>query len=250
MTSKTNAEVWTLDKIMTRVRKDLDREAETFYRQELMTEAVNSAITDCEELVIDEYSDYLLTYQDYDIVGGQYELEIPEDIYQMRLRWLHFRRMGFQRTTSDMNDESYKIRKMPFEDVQVQDTMDMYRYRIINPMDVDPHIEIFPMIRNQDAGSQKIRLWYIRHFKRLFNLTDVTDVPVPEYLLSHLRVSIMQKEGNPMLDLELAKLKDQKARLQKTLKFLSDDEEDTLLLPNNNSLSEFGDNSFYDLQGG
>jgi hypothetical protein len=248
MTNKTNAEIWTLDKIVTRVRKDLDLEAETFYRQELMVEAVNSAITDCEELVIDEYSDYLLTYQDYDIEAGDYSLAIPDDIYQMRLRWLHFKRGGFQRRTTDYNDESYKIRKMPFEDVEVQGVRDQYRYRIINSMDIDPHLEIFPQIRGEDAGTQKIRLWYIRHFKRLYNLEDITDVPVPEYLLSHLRVSIMQKEGNPMLDLELAKLKDQKLRLQKTLKFLSDDEEDTLLLPNFNTLSDFGE-TYYDVGG-
>ena len=246
MMNNVNAEVWTLDKIQTRVRKDLDLEAETFYRQELMTEAVNSAITDCEELVIDEYSDFLLTYQDYDIAANQTIIPNPDDIYQMRIRWFQYKQDGFGGNYFN-TAESYKIRKIPMEDVQNLSYRDPYRYRLVNHYETGPRIEIYPPIRGEDAGTLKFRLWYIRRFKRLFNIEDVTDVPQPEYLLAHLRVAIMQKEGNPMLDLELRKLADQRARLQKTLKFLSDDEEDTKLQPNWDSLEDYGDNTFYDV---
>jgi hypothetical protein len=244
-----NAETWTLDKIMTRVRRDLDLQSETFYRDDLMIEAVNSAITDCEELVIDQYSDYLLTYKDYDMNLGDYIIALPEDMYQMRVRWLHFKKQGFVRP-NPYNDEAYKIKKMPMEDVQVVENRDQYRYRLINNTNVDPHIELWPEWRQEDQGQKRVRLWYIRRFKRLYELSDVTDVPVPEYILSHLRIAIMSKEGNPMLDLELGKFAKQERQVEKTLKFLSDDEEDTLLLPNFSTLSEFGDNTFYDLQGG
>lgn len=245
-----NAEIWTRDKIFTRVRKDLDLESEVFFRDDLMTEALNSAITDCEQLVIDEYSDYLLQFQDYDIETGQQILQLPDNIYQMRIRWLQYKKDGFKdgELINFINtSEAYKIRKMPFEDVQNLANRDPYRYRIVNFQDRGPEVLLFPPIRGEDSGPSKFRLWYIRHFKRLFADEDITDVPVPEYLLAHLRVSIMEKEGNPMLDLELQRLQDQKARLQKTLKFLSDDEEDTKLEPNWDSLEDFGDNTYYEV---
>ena len=57
----------------------------------------------------------------------------------------------------------------------------------------------------------------------------------------------MEKEGNPMLDLELQRLADQTRKLQKTLKFLADDEEDDILQPNWDTLADFGDNDYYDV---
>lgn len=242
-----NAEEWTQDKIFTRVRKDLDLEAETFYRDELMTEALNSAITDCEQLVIDEYQDYLLVYQDYDITSGQNILTLPDDIYQCRVRWLSFKLDGFGQPTARNTSDAYKLRKIPLEDLQSIGPREPYRYRLINFLDDGPKIEIYPEIRGEDSGEKKIRLWYIRHFKRLYESSDVTDVPVPEYLLAHLRVAVMEKEGNPMIDLELLNLQDQTQKLQKTLKFLSDDEEDDILQPNWDTLSDFGDNDYYDV---
>jgi hypothetical protein len=241
-----NAEVWTQQKIFDRVRKDLDLEAETFYRDELMTESLNSAITDCEQLVIDQFSDYLLVYKDYDIAAEQDVIDLPDDIYQMRMRWFHYKQDSFTSPVTSNASEAYKIRKMPFEDVQNLGRRDPYRYRLVNFVDQGPKLYIYPAIRGEDAGEKKFRLWYIRRFNRLFNPSDITDVPVPEYLLSHLRIQIMDKEGNPMLPTEEKHFAKQEQKLITTLKFLSDDEEDTKLSPNWDSLEDFGDNTFLD----
>jgi hypothetical protein len=242
-----NAEQWTQDKIFTRVRKDLDLEAETFYRDELMTEALNSAITDCEQLVIDEYQDYLLVYKDYDITQGQSTLTLPDDIYQCRIRWMSFKLDGFDQPNNRNTSDAYTLRKIPLEDLQSIGPREPYRYRLINFNATGPQLEIYPNFRGEDSGTAKVRLWYIRHFKRLYQPSDVTDVPIPEYLLAHLRISIMEKEGNPMLPDEQRNLDMQTRKLQKTLKFLSDDEEDEILQPNWDTLSDFGDNDYYDV---
>lgn len=236
-----NAEDWTQNKIFQRIRKDLDLEGEDFFRAELMEEALNSAITDCEELVINQYSDYLLTYQDYDLTANQSYLSMPTNIYQSRVRWIHFRKSGFTNLVSQDNAEAYKLKKIPLEQIQDLTLSDAYQYRILNDVTNGPLIYIFPYVRSEDSGTARIRVWYIRRFKRLFELSDVTDIPVPEYLLAHLRCQIMFKEGNPMLSDAENKLAFQTQRLINTVKMLTDDEEDSLLEPNYLTLDTFGE---------
>ena len=236
-----NAEDWTQNKIIQRVRKDLDIEGDKFFRPALMEEALNSAITDCEELVIDQYSDYLLTYKDYDITENQSYLSMPSNIYHSRVRWIHFKKSGFTNLVNQNNAEAYKLKKISLEQIQDLSTLDAYQYRILNDATNGPLIYIFPYVRSEDSGTARIRVWYIRNFKRLFDLADITDVPVPEYLLANLRCKIMLKGAFPMLTEAKRELTLQTNRLIKTLKMITDDEEDSILEPNYAALDTYGE---------
>lgn len=239
-----NAETWTVADIITRITKDLDLQGDSnFYRQDHLILAINSAITDCEQIVIDEYSDYLLSYQDYTTSEGQSELTLPDDMYQFRIRWLHFKKTGFG--TYSENNFSYKIKKIALESLPYVGVNTRYHYRVVNTQASGQQILIFPNIRAVDAGSARIRLWYIRHFQRVSESTDTIDVPLPEYILAHVRKAVMQKEGHPLLNVAAAELAQQKANVIKTMKFLTDDEEDEKLEPNHESLDTMVDETYY-----
>jgi hypothetical protein len=234
-----NAQTWTLSDLINRVNKDLDLESEKFYKPALMTEAVNSAITNVEKIVINEYNDYLLAYQDYNISADQDTLTLPTDLYMFRIRGIYYKRSGFD-TISNVDDQIYKIRKISLEDIMDVNSRDAYRYRLFNNTNNGQEIQLYPPIRSDDAGTAKIRLFYIRHFARLTALTDVLDVPYPEYILDYLRKLVMIKEGHPLLPEIIRNLAQARLDIMKDMKFLSDDEEDTKLEPNRDTLTEFG----------
>lgn len=234
-----NAQTWTLSDLINRVNKDLDLESEKFYKPALMTEAVNSAITNVEKIVINEYNDYLLAYQDYNISADQDTLTLPTDLYMFRIRGIYYKRSGFD-TISNVDDQIYKIRKISLEDIMDVNSRDAYRYRLFNNTSNGQEIQLYPPIRSDDAGTAKIRLFYIRHFARLTALTDVLDVPYPEYILDYLRKLVMIKEGHPLLPEIIRNLAQARLDIMKDMKFLSDDEEDTKLEPNRDTLTEFG----------
>lgn len=235
-----NAETWTLSDLINRVNKDLDLEAETFYKTPLMTEAVNSAITDVEKIVINQFNDYLLAYQDYNISTDQELLTLPTDLYMFRIRGIYYKRSGFD-TIQNTDDEFYKIRKISLEDIMDVNSRSPYKYRLFNNASSGQEIQIYPPIRSDDAGTAKIRIFYIRHFARLSNLTDVLDVPYPEYILDYVRRLVMIKEGHPLLPAVTRSLAQGRIDIEQDMKFLSDDDEDTKLEPSNDSLREFGD---------
>lgn len=234
-----NAESWTQNKFFVRLRKEADLEGETFFSPELMEEALNSAITDCEQLVIDQFSDYLLTYEDYDLTASQSYLEPPSDIYLSRIRWIHFRKNGFANLTDQSSGEAYKIKKIPLGDIEDLTAEEAYRYRIINNATNGIRIYLYPYVRSADAGSGRVRLWYIRRFKRLFSTSDITDVPVPEYLLYHVLSKVLFKEGHPFYREAKAELIKQETKLINTLKQLTDDEEDSQLEPTEEVMEEY-----------
>lgn len=235
-----NAEVWTQNRLINRISKDLDLEGETFYRPALLEEAINVAITDAEKLVVNEYSDYLLTYQDYDLTAGQTELVIPSDIYKFRIRGIHFKQSGFDTVALNVRD-TYKLKKIPIEEVTDQQELDEYRYRLINGITNGKQIMLYPPIRDEDTGTAKIRVWYIRTFRRLFEDSDILDVPYYEYILNHVRRAVMIKEGHPMINEVSRDLAMNTQDILKDMKFLSDDEEDAILEPNYRSLSTYND---------
>ena len=234
-----NAETWTLSDLINRVNKDLDLEAETFYRPALMTDAVNSAITDVEKIVINQFNDYLLAYQDYTIAADQELLTLPTDLYMFRIRGIYYKRSGFD-TIQNTDDEIYKIRKISLEDIMNVNTRDSYKYRLFNNASSGQEIQLYPPVRSDDAGTAKIRIFYIRHFARLSDLTDVLDVPYPEYILDYVRRLVMIKEGHPLLPEVTRNLAQGRIDIMEDMKALSDDDEDTKLEPNNDSLREFG----------
>jgi hypothetical protein len=207
-----------------------------------MTEAINSAITDVERIVINQYNDYLMAYQDYNLSAGQDTLTLPTDLYMFRIRGIYYKRSGFD-TISNTDDEIYKIRKISLEDIMSVNTRNAYQYRLFNNSASGQEIQLYPPVRAYDAGTAKIRIFYIRHFARLSDLTDVLDVPYPEYILDFVRRLVMIKEGHPLLPEVIQNLRQGRRDILEDMKYLSDDDEDTKLEPNRDTMREFGDQS-------
>ena len=61
---------WTLDQIITKIQNDNELHAENFVTKPEIISFINDAIDDAEQLIIDSFSDFFLTFIDYDIVQG------------------------------------------------------------------------------------------------------------------------------------------------------------------------------------
>lgn len=228
------AQAWTLSKLIDTVKDDLDLHQENFVTQRDLIRFVELAIEDAQELVIDCYSDFLKTFVDFDVTAGQTVIDLPEDIYDSRLRGFFYSEDGWNQEASP-----YKIRKIRMTDVGRVSTYDPYSYDLINSSEDGQQLWIYPAIREDSAN--RFRLWYIRRFNVPTQNTDVLDKGLRvQYLLSHVKCSVMKKEGNAMLDLEAAELLKQEEKIKRSLSSLTDDDENTLLEPDDYALSLAG----------
>jgi len=200
---------------------------------------INDAIDDAEELIIDSFSDFFISYQDYTVTSGQNSLDFPSDIYELRTRGMYFDKNSYSQEPN--SGTWYKVKKISLETISTVNSQDFYQYRTINDQVDGPKIHIFPDIRDDSVG--RFRLWYIRKAKRLSELSDVLETGLrPQFIISHAKIAILQKEGSDLLPLEIQKFGEQKKKLLDSLSRVADDDEDSYLKPDINSLYEaYGD---------
>jgi hypothetical protein len=217
---------WTLNQLITKIQNDNELHAENFVTRSEIKDFLNDAIEDAEQLIIDSFSDFFLTFVDYDIVEGVGEILIPDDIYDFRIRGMFYDLKGF-----DVNDSGtsqwYKIKKLPIERFSAVHKSDIYHYRITNDV-TGAKIGIYPDFR-EDLQA-KVRLWYIRSAVRLEDDTDILERGIrAQYVMCHAKVAIMEKEGDPMLDTMMARLEKQTEKLLSSISRVTDDDEDSYL---------------------
>ncbi|HYX39933.1 MAG TPA: hypothetical protein VE954_43105 [Oligoflexus sp.] len=223
---------WTLSRLIDEVKDDLELHQEDFVTTRDLIKFVRHAIEDAQDIVIGCYSDFLKTFADFDVTAGQTVLDLPEDIYDSRMRGFYYSDAGWD----DPASNPYKIRKM--RDVQAYDG-EAYRYDLINSSTDGQQLYIYPAIT--EASDNKFRLWYIRKFNIPTAMSDVLDKGLRvQYLLSHVKCAVMLKEGDPMYDSELAKLTAQQESMKMSLSSLTDDDENTILEPDDYALSMAG----------
>ena len=232
---------WTLERLTTKIQDDLELHSEIFIRPEDIKSFVNDAIDDIEELIIDSFSDFFLTFKDYDVEKGDSFIPIPDDIYEIRIRGLHYDRNSFNQNTAVYNGNWYKIKKQAIENVAAVDDGDNYQYRIVNSQTDGAQLQIFPDIREDSTG--RFRLWYIRKALRLDSDDDVLERGLrPQFVISHAKVAILQKENNPYLAVEGERLAVQQKKVLDSLSRIADDSEDSYLRPDNEALfAAYGD---------
>lgn len=217
---------WTLDQLRTKIQNDHELHAENFVTPSEIDAFINDAIEDAEQLIIDSFSDFFLTFVDYDIVAGVGEILVPGDMFDFRIRGMYFDLKGFD-TNSTGTSQWYKIKKLPIERFSIVYKDDVYHYRLTNAVS-GPKIGIYPDFR-EDLQA-KVRLWYIREAVRLSDDTDILEVGIrPQFVIAHTKVSIMEKEGDPMLDTMQARLEKQTAKLISSISRVVDDDEDSYL---------------------
>lgn len=232
---------WTLDRLTTKIQRDLQLHAEVFVEKDDIKSFINDAIDDAEELIIDAFSDFFITYKDYEVTSGQAELDFPTDIYEMRTRGMYFDKHSYQQSSAVFSGVWYKVKRISLETVATVTSQDLYQYRNVNSQTDGPKILIYPNIRDDSTG--RFRLWYIRKAKRLDADSDILETGLrPQFVLSHAKIAILQKEGSDLLPLEIQKFGEQKQKLLDSLSRVSDDDEDSYLKPDINALYEaYGD---------
>lgn len=231
---------WTLDRLTTKIQRDLELHAEIFVQPEDIKSFINDAIDDAEELIIDSFSDYFITFQDYTVAVGDNYLDFPDDIYEMRTRGLYYDKQEYNQDTGNLGT-FYKVKKLPLESVATVQSQDFYQYRNVNSQTDGPRIYIYPNIREGSTG--RFRLWYIREAARLSESLDVLERGLrPQYIISHAKVSILQKEGSDLLTVEMQRLEAQTKKMLDSLSRVSDDDEDSYLRPDAEALFDaYGD---------
>lgn len=226
--------LWTLAEVIAKVQDDLDLHAEDFVTFDDLRQFVLDAVDDAEELIIDCFSDFLLTFRDLEVAKGQTQITLPEDLYESRLRGMYFSESGFDGAPMGI---SYKLRRLSLERITDVTAGDDYRYRLINKYPLGQRLYVYPAIRSD--SSTQIRMWYIRQFSRPHEPTDTIEKGLRiQYVLCHVKCAVMQKAGDAMLEAELAKLAKQEDKLKNSLSRLTDDDEDVYLEPDNYALEE------------
>lgn len=227
---------WTLDKLICKIQNDLELHAENFVTRPEILSFINEAIADAEQLIIDSFSDFFLTFVDYPIAIGDNELPLPTNLFDFRIRGIYYDTKGYIQSTTNTSDW-YKIKKLPLERFALINQSDIYHYRIINDSVTGARIGIFPSFREQSGAVT--RLWYIRQALRLYEDADILETGLkPEYILAHTKLAIMSKEGDPAQDLQLAILGNQEQKLLSSISRLTDDDEDDYLEMDLNALDE------------
>lgn len=232
---------WTLARIISKVQDDLDLHEENFVTTEDLKQFVNDSIDDAEETIIDCFSDFFLTFVDLPVEEDETVIDLPEDIYESRMRGLYFSETGF--TSLNPSGEGYKVKRVSLERVMDVNSNERYQYRLFNSESLGQKLYIYPPIRA--TSTIQFRLWYIRQAKRLEDDTDVLEKGLRiQYVLAHVKKSVMEKMGDPMLEVQKMKLDKQEDKLKNSLSRLTDDDEDVYLEPDARSLEDaygFGD---------
>ena len=106
---------------------------------------------------------------------------------------------------SDGQSKTYEVARMPesdkFSDIALTEryrSTEFYRYFIKNSVAGEPKMYFVPNIRENDAGANLLRLWYIRNANRLVDDTDVCDIPeFVMFVIAFAKQKCMAKEGHP-----------------------------------------------------
>jgi hypothetical protein len=206
---------WQWSEIRTKVEQECDLEDEDFVRRSELLSYANEAIEEAEAEILGLYEDYFLKSSTINVSAAQEDIPYPTDIYAQKIRRIIY----FLGNTT--NPTNYPITRLKdwkkFEYRAVADTgqtTDLYQWMDENAIPGSPIIKIVPKLR--EAGI--VKLWYIRHANRLTVDTDICDIPeFINFIFSHMKVKVYEKEGHPMLSQAMTKLEMERQRMLSTL---------------------------------
>lgn len=190
------ARFWTLAEIRQKVEQDLDLEGEVFIQPTELVNYINQAIDEAEAEIHTIYEDYFLTDDYITLVGGEKLYSLPSDIYAHKIRKIIF---------SDGGTKTYEVTRIPesekFQDIALTErysSTEFYRYLMYNKNVGNPQMYFVPAIRSEDAGSNLMRIWYLRNANRLTLDTDVCDIPeFVHFVIAYTKLRCLEKEMHP-----------------------------------------------------
>jgi len=223
------AKYWTLAEIRTKINRDLDLESEVFIQPEELVGYINEAIDEAEAEIHSIYEDYFLRDEYLPLATGQQQYDLPADIYAHKIRKIIF---------SDDQSKTYEVARIPesqkFQDIALTErfrSTEFYRYLLVNSTPGSPKIYFVPTIREDDTGSNLMRIWYLRNANRLSADTDVCDIPeFVHFVIAYAKQRCLEKEGHVMLPYWENQAEKQRRLMIDTLKSMIPDGE-TIIEP-------------------
>lgn len=215
---------WTWAEIRTKIKRDLDIEAETFIRADELLEYANDAIREAEAEIKALYEDYFLDKTSLSLVQGTDEYDLPTDIYAHKIRRVIYNNGSSVYTINRIQDWK------KFETKAIADnfaTSDLYQFFIYNPAAGTPKFLIVPKAR--ETVADVVTIWYQRDANRLAVDTDICDIPeFITFIFKHIKTSVYEKEGHPNLDRAMADLAVERERMQGVLAQMVPDAENEI----------------------
>jgi len=190
------AKYWTLSEIREKVQKDLDIEGEVFIQPTELVNYINEAIDDAEAEIHGIYEDYFLTDYYVPLETNKNTYDLPEKIYAHKIRKIIF---------SNGQSKTYEVARIPesekFSDIALTErfrSTEFYRYLIKNDIAGQPQMYFVPNIREQDTGSNLMRVWFLRNANRLEIDSDICDIPeFVHFVIAQTKLRVLEKEGHP-----------------------------------------------------
>lgn len=218
---------WTTEEILEKIEEDCDLQDETFMRPGELLKLANIAIDEAEAEIHGLYEDYFLKYEDIPVTANAETIEVPDDIYGMKIRRL-FYYQGSVGSTSYHRvhrlSDSKKFEEKAQND-STSSTGNMYQFFPINSTPGTPEIMFTPKI--QTAGV--MRLWYLRNANRLVADDDICDIPeFINFIFARMKVGVYGKEGHPSLADAKEELEMERARMIGTLQSMVPDDENEI----------------------
>jgi len=219
---------WTFTEVKDKVRKDLGLEQEEFVTNSELMGYVNDAIDEAEAGILTIYEDYFLAKPvAFDIVAGQKEYELPENIYASKIRGIVYKG----------GTDIYSVRKFKERDdfwghVELTDEFDddFYHYIIYNDSaSSKPVMHIYPTPSRSVPNGFRLR--YIRNANRIENTGDYIDIPeFANFIIQYCKVRCYEKEGHPNMQSAQGKLEFYRDQMVSTLTDKIPDGDNTIAL--------------------
>lgn len=211
--------VWTYEEAANKLSVELDLQEEKFVSPDELMGIFNDAIDEAEQTVLGLFEDYLLAEQTYTLVPGQDRYSMPDDIYANKIRYLWFNdgmyRYQIKRTRANI---------LPFADI----ANSRYSFQIQHRQPSEGiTIKLSPSVTH---SGPYMNMQYIRNANRIVDDSSVFDIPeAMNFIFAYVKVRIMTKESNPLLQVALADLEAQRGYLQNTLKSMTVDEDNEIV---------------------
>lgn len=211
--------VWTYGEAANKLSVELDLQEEKFVSPDELMGIFNDAIDETEQTVLGLFEDYLLAEKTYTLVPGQDRYTMPEDIYANKIRYLWFNdgmyRYQIKRTRANI---------LPFADI----ANSRYSFQIQHRQPSEGiTIKLSPSVTH---SGPYMNMQYIRNANRIVDDSSIFDIPeAMNFIFAYVKVRIMTKESNPLLQVALADLEAQRGYLQNTLKSMTVDEDNDIV---------------------
>lgn len=203
--------------IRDKVKRELALEDEEFITEDEILGYYNDAISECEAEIHTLYEDYFLSNANLSLVNGEDDIDIPSDIYGLKIRGIIYN------NRADLIYPIKRIRELrKFSEIAVTQVFGQnnlyYRYILINRSASEGNkIKLVPA--SSEDSDTVVTIWYLRRAARALVDNDPCDIPeFLNFIYAFMRVACKMKENNGSCPPELiGALEKQRSLMKDTL---------------------------------